>query len=933
MRLRRAATLLLVVAACRPAVRGRCASDTDCRAGSSCSPDGLCVFLPAPSIQVVIDAAQTLSPASPRVLVRVTANSQHRLGRLSVAVGANGTLASGALAAAAPGDNLVTLSGFDPAAVGQAPVTATLAYTPPGGAAQTVTSDPAIAAIDAQPPAVHVFLPDAADTVNGWVPRAGPDLAVQAQVDDGAGTGPASATLTLDHCPPSSPCIYPGTLVARPSAGAATFSFAVPRAVQAPGSEAPVAGVVTALDQAQNAGRRPVTLQIDDAPPALGAVTLVSGGVAGEDGHQWFIGGANAAPVEVAITASDRGAGLLDVALHLDPSDVSAGTADPVAVPAPDGSLHFRLPASAVVGREGAVRFSISAHDGVHNGALVPESPATSVWIDDRPPQVTVASVDYTSTQPPSAEVCAAGVTCGRGPAAAPDHLLRDDVATVTFDAFDCGAGLGATGAAINGVAATQAGTSGAPCAGSTNAVHRYTVQLDLSTQTPGAPDLTGSETLALSDDAADLLGHHAGNTHGAALISIVRWRAQPLNGALPVGSPALLPGSGLRQIVLGMSGSGTPNLFVLNPQGGTDLAATVARISSDVAVDKQGVVYAVGYDSSSGPSKLSMFDTANPNAAFGACDVSDATIGTPPVIAGFADSPLAVLASTSTNGLHDVYVFRKGTCTPFDSELLTLGTNTTFSGAAAKDNTLYFGHSNGFTSIAFDPSARSFVAGTEASFSVSSGPTPGARGGPSVGLSPESPYFAGSDRKVHKSASNTCTGTSCWTPLVTTPAAAAILNGTPVFDTTAIYDTDSNGVVYAWAQAGGSTPLGTVSPTTGSTAILVSSPVLVGSLQAVVVQHDATVRLLSFANSSGGTTLLQMTRGGAAASYASGVVPPTPVVDARGSGGVAYIPDGAGWVWAVQLDQPPVAASAQVWPRPGRDSCNSRNASASYCP
>ena len=37
--------------------------------------------------------------------------------------------------------------------------------------------------------------------------------------------------------------------------------------------------------------------------------------------------------------------------------------------------------------------------------------------------------------------------------------------------------------------------------------------------------------------------------------------------------------------------------------------------------------------------------------------------------------------------------------------------------------------------------------------------------------------------------------------------------------------------------------------------------------------------------------------------------------------------------VWAVQLGQAPVAASATAWPRPGRDTCNSRNASASYCP
>jgi hypothetical protein len=54
--------------------------------------------------------------------------------------------------------------------------------------------------------------------------------------------------------------------------------------------------------------------------------------------------------------------------------------------------------------------------------------------------------------------------------------------------------------------------------------------------------------------------------------------------------------------------------------------------------------------------------------------------------------------------------------------------------------------------------------------------------------------------------------------------------------------------------------------------------------------------------------------------------------VDARGSGSVAYLIDGAGWLWAIQLDKLPLAASATVWPRPSRDSCNSRDAEAA-CP
>jgi hypothetical protein len=59
---------------------------------------------------------------------------------------------------------------------------------------------------------------------------------------------------------------------------------------------------------------------------------------------------------------------------------------------------------------------------------------------------------------------------------------------------------------------------------------------------------------------------------------------------------------------------------------------------------------------------------------------------------------------------------------------------------------------------------------------------------------------------------------------------------------------------------------------------------------------------------------------------------PPVPATEASGSYGVAYVPDGAGWVWAVNLPAPPMQASSTAWPRPGRDSCNSRSAGAP-CP
>ncbi|MGZ6125012.1 MAG: hypothetical protein ACXWLR_08625, partial [Myxococcales bacterium] len=88
-----------------------------------------------------------------------------------------------------------------------------------------------------------------------------------------------------------------------------------------------------------------------------------------------------------------------------------------------------------------------------------------------------------------------------------------------------------------------------------------------------------------------------------------------------------------------------------------------------------------------------------------------------------------------------------------------------------------------------------------------------------------------------------------------------------------------------------------------------------------LVVQKDGAVKIVSGGSVS---SLLSV------ASYAA--APPVPAIEAAGSYGLAYVPDGAGWVWAVNLPAPPLQASAVAWPRPGRDSCNSRFAGAP-CP
>src|SRR5260370_26046482 len=78
------------------------------------------------------------------------------------------------------------------------------------------------------PPTITVFVPAAPDAVDGCVPRTANNPEWRAQVDDGAGSGAASATLTFDGCPAAAACSYAGTAISTDQ-GVTLFSFQVPR--------------------------------------------------------------------------------------------------------------------------------------------------------------------------------------------------------------------------------------------------------------------------------------------------------------------------------------------------------------------------------------------------------------------------------------------------------------------------------------------------------------------------------------------------------------------------------------------------------------------------------------------------------------------------------------------------------------------------------
>ena len=148
-------------------------------------------------------------------------------------------------------------------------------------------------------------------------------------------------------------------------------------------------------------------------------------------------------------------------------------------------------------------------------------------------------------------------------------------------------------------------------------------------------------------------------------------------------------------------------------------------------------------------------------------------------------------------------------------------------------------------------------------------------------------------------------------------PHSPGSLSSAPVFDGAHIYTSDDAGNVSSWQQAAGS---GEWTQALGG---VISGPAILqdASGKVLVVQKSGAVKLLG---ASSAATLLSV------AAYST--PPPVPALEASGSYGLAYVPDGAGFVWAIDLPSPPLQASAVAWPRPGRDSCNSRSAGAP-CP
>ena len=734
----------------------------------------------------------------------------------------------------------------------------------------------------------------------GWYSRAGADLTIVASAT-GGGTDAISAVLSFAACAASS-CTFSG---APGSAG--QFTFLVPRQVQAAGSETPLQFQVVVTDRVGSQGKASGILNIDDAAPVIQPFLTTTAGAVGDDGSVWFGG----PTVDILVPVSDAGAGVASVSLRVDSNDVKNGTQlAPPPIPTPDGVVEFQLPASGMLA-EGPLHFSLTATDLLAHTTTVP---VNSVLVDVIGPAVSLPRLNYAGVQP--ASVCDPSVTCGRQ---AGTQILRDDVADLTFDVTDCGVGT-RSGAVVvtNGqtVTAVETGSDPSSCPNG-NRTHHYKATVDFSVAAPLLPPANASGTVVLpvSGSSTDLLGNAAlgaapagaSSGDGLALISLWRWKRKLVGPA--TGAPVIIPPSGApARVAVGTANAVT----AFTPMGAQSWTQTVsAGVGADLAIGPSGKIYAVSPLVACGTctGTLNIVTASSVTACASQLGVS---FGAPVAVTTASGSEAAIVIAPrrlAAANPKNLFVY-PGTCTVTASQYLS-GSNE-LTGITAIPGKVFLSSAAGFTSL--DQIGTGFSAGGPVYNPAASAPA-----APSlVAASPMNAVFGTDVGDLHRAGSTMCGSVSCWTDLYTTPPhTSAGVSQTPVFDGTHVYASDDSGNVSSWVQSTGA------GEWTQSLATLISPPVILQDPSGVVlvVQLDRTLKLVS---STGAAPLIKV--------GAFTTQPPVPALEPGGNSGLAYVPDGAGWLWAINLPSSPMAASTVAWPRPGRDSCNSRSTGAP-CP
>jgi hypothetical protein len=479
-------------------------------------------------------------------------------------------------------------------------------------------------------------------------------------------------------------------------------------------------------------------------------------------------------------------------------------------------------------------------------------------------------------------------------------------------------------------LAALETSADGAPCTNG-NKTHHFQATVDFGDAAPSLPaaDAAGTVLLPVTGSGADLLQNigigaapgSATSGPGLAVLSLWRWKRQ-IAGP-PTGSPVLLTANG--RVAIG-SATKVTALSAIGAQSWTQ--SVTAGVGADLALGSSGKIYAVSPAASCASSCTGTLTIVSPTGTPLQCQQMNVTLGAPAAIttATVSGSPVEVGIVVATarktaflTNPNNLFVY-PGSCSSIDNQYLINGSSE-LTGVSALPGKVVLASAVTFTSI--DQNGTNFSFGSAASYSG----TANLLDAPAlIPAAPMNAIFGSSTGDLHRATATTCSGNACWKDMYPTPfpRSPGTLSRTPVFDGTHIYTADDAGNVSSWLQSSGAAEWTVALGTAISGLAILQAPA--GTV--LVVQNDGAVKIVSDPRVAGGGAASVLS----VAAYGSSLPVPVPAIEASGNYGIAYVPDGAGFVWAIDLPAPPVQASAVAWPRPGRDSCNSRSAGAP-CP
>jgi hypothetical protein len=770
--------------------------------------------------------------------------------------------------------------------------------------------------------------------MNGFY-RRDATVSIPVQVDATPGFGGQISTVRLTvngvQIDPSGPPSVSGAT--------STYSFTVVTTDAPAGTDGPFPFLVTATDASNNQTQITPSagLKIDDAGPAVSNI-VANGANASPGGVPWFKqlnGGTPLPDIDVTADIVEGGVGLdpavtPKLVLQSNPgTQVNSGAATP------DGTVvgrwHFAVPRVGRIssGAEGTIAFAVVAVDKLGHPQKVSGSTST-LGVDGKPPDLSSFAITAGTNYPPMGTDCDADATLfcghdgshfwrrGQGPGGA-------ETTAISFAPVEGGSGIDPASGKC-----TVAGTTGCTTSFSAGA---FSFTPNFSAAAISSPDsLTGGGAVAVSVQAADLVGNVSTVVSRNANVSRIRWIQQLTNRAQPVtilrGSPIVTSIPAPQIIVAGARSGTNDSIVAIKPAGGVlwqgGNSQTIGTVTSNMLYDPTSatdpMLYVVQparmvalHLTATGPDKFYSCGVSAPAptmALFG----SGATTRVFIVLGGATPKLFALSGSLGTPGSCDL-------SNPSSSALAgSVGPPTAAGGSVyvAYDNTASVANDLGVVSIAFDGSAF---------------------GAPTFNKLLAAPYAAGALSSV-SIADDLFFGDGTFTRA----AYRFATNFSPLWSgnasTVASPLTVARGLVLAQSGA----------PTNHITAFTKASPSSagiiaftypasggIGNISPIATGPDGTL----YFSDSGNNELAAVSSGGVLQWSLTGPTDPALALAGVGtepsldSNGFLYFGQDSGNVYSIiteGLSPTPPAASGASWPRVGFDNCNSGNSAYANC-